>query len=209
MVPGFLLAYSGTGLMILLVFLPLAGLRDRRAGLAALLVVVVALGLIATGVIDVTAFLSRVGEFENTRASGFSRFVAPFLLLVRQFDTASLQALLFGSGPGTAKYFNSTAWYNGAFTTTWFKLVIEYGIIGSSVIVCFLACCLRKSRCPGVMLAAFACTYLFVMGSLTTWFMTVVVVLCTLHGPEPRPGRIVDPRRSEPSFISGSAAGRL
>jgi hypothetical protein len=208
MVSGFLLAYSGTGLMILLVFLPLAGLRNHRAGLAALAAVTVAFGLIVTGIIDLSVFLGRAGEFEDTHASGFLRFVAPFHLAARQFDTAYLQALLFGSGPGTAKNFNGTVWYS-AFTTTWFKLFIEYGIIGSSIILCFVASCLRRSRCPGVMCAAFACTYVFVMGSLSTWFMTVVVVLCTLHAPEPRPGRIVDPRRSEPAFAAGSGAGRL
>jgi hypothetical protein len=173
--------------------------------------VIVAFGLIETGVIDLSAFLGRIGEFENTKASGFARFVAPFLLSARQFDTASLQAVLFGSGPGTTKYFNSnsTLWITGAFTNTWFKLFIEYGIIGSSVIICSLVACFRKSRCPGVMRAAFACTYFFVMGPLTTSFVTVVVVLCTLHGPEPRRGRVGDRRRSEPSVVAGSAAGRL
>jgi hypothetical protein len=211
MIPGFLLAYSGTGMMILLLFLPLACLRDRRAGLAALLVVMSAFGLSAAGVIDLSFFQGRVGEFENTKASGFLRFVAPFLLAGTQFDTASLQALLIGSGPGTAKYFNSnsTVWITGAFTSTWFKLFIEYGVIGSAVIICFFASCLRKSRCPGVMLAAFASMYLFVVVSLTTWFLTVVVVLCTLHGPEPRRSRVVDRRRSEASFVAGSAAGGL
>jgi hypothetical protein len=208
MVPGFLLAYSGTGLMILLVFLPLAGLRNYRAGLAAAAAVTVAFGLIVTGIIDLSVFLGRAGEFEDTHASGFLRFVAPPQLAARQVDTASLQALLFGSGPGSAKNFNTTVWYS-AFTPTWFKLFIEYGIIGSSIILCFFASCLRRSRGPGVMRAAFACSYLFVMGSLSTWFMTVVVVLCTLHGPEARPGRIVDSRRSEPAFAAGSGAGHL
>jgi hypothetical protein len=47
------------------------------------------------------------------------------------------------------------------------------------------------------------------MGPLTTSFITVVVVLCTLHGPEPRRSRIVELGRSEASVVAGSAAGRL
>ena len=99
---GFLVAYSGTGLMLLLLFLPLVGLRHGRAALSALLVVMFVLGLFATGIIDLSAFLGRVGEFEDTRASGFERYVSPFWLAAKFFDTTSLQALLTGSGPGTA-----------------------------------------------------------------------------------------------------------
>ena len=63
MVLGLLVAYSGTGLVTLLLFLPLAGLRHGRAGLSALLVVMFMLGLFATGIIDLSVFLGRVGEF--------------------------------------------------------------------------------------------------------------------------------------------------
>ena len=109
---GFLVAYSGTGLMLLLIFLPLAALRHGRAGLSALLVVMFVLGLVATGIIDLSAFTSRVGEFEERESSGFARFVAPFWLAAKHFDTASLQALLVGTGPGTVKNF-SELWYGG------------------------------------------------------------------------------------------------
>jgi len=181
---GFLVAYSGTGLLIVLLFLPLAGLRDRRAGLSTLFVVISAWGLIATGVIDASAFISRIGEFENTQASGFLRFIAPLWLIATQFDTASLQALLVGNGPGTATYLNSSVWYNGAFTSTWFKLFIEYGMIGSSIFIAFLASCLKRSRCPRVVLAALIFNYIFNVGFLTTSFLTIIVVLCTLNGAE-------------------------
>src|SRR2546430_2844819 len=35
------------------------------------------------------------------RSSGFQRFVAPFWMAAENLDTASLPALLLGSGPGT------------------------------------------------------------------------------------------------------------
>jgi hypothetical protein len=105
---GFLLSYSGTGLLLLLVFLPLAGLRHDRAALPALLVVIFALGLFATGIIDSSAFTSRVNEFHSERSSAFARFVSPFYLAAQQFDMEALQALLLGSGPGTGKVFATT-----------------------------------------------------------------------------------------------------
>jgi hypothetical protein len=181
---GFLVAYSGTGL-ILLLLLPLAGLRHSRAGFSALLVIMLPLALFATGIIDSSAFLGRVGEFEDTGASGFGRFVAPVLLAAKQFDTASLLLLLVGNGPGTAKTLNSAAFYY-AFTPTWFKLFIEYGIIGSFIFVCFLASCLRRSKCPRVVLAAMIVNYIFNVDFLATSFLTLIIVLCTLNGAEAR-----------------------
>jgi hypothetical protein len=200
---GFLVAYSGTGLMILLLFLPLAGLRDGRAGLSALLVVMFVLGLFATGIIDPSAFVSRVGEFEDTRASGFARFVSPFWLAAKQIDTASLQALLLGSGPGTVKFGAHEAWYTGGYSNVWVKMFYEYGIIGVFIISCFLAFCLRGSRCPGLVLAALILSHLFLNGDE----MLITIVLCTLSGPEPRRGRIDETSQYRTSLVAGSAAG--
>jgi len=179
MVLGFLLAYSGTGLLTLLLFLPLAGLRHGRVALSALLVVMFALGLFATGIIDLSVFLFRSTEFENTHTSGFARFIAPLALAAELFDTGSVQALVVGTGPGTGSNINS-----------WLRPVYEYGIIGAFVVVCFWASCLRGSRCPGPVLAALFFTYLFETGFLDPSILTLIAVLCTLHGPEPRSGRV-------------------
>jgi hypothetical protein len=200
---GFLVSYSGTGSMLLLLFLPLAGLHGRAAG-SALLVVMFALGLFATGIIELSAFTSRVGEFEDARnkASGFVRFASPFWLAAEQFDMASLQALLLGNGPGTGKIVSAKTWYTGGFVATWLKLFYEYGIIGSFMIGCFLASCLRRSRCPGLVVAAIIFAYVFLQG-----IMTITIVLCTLNSPEPRRGRIDETSQYRSSLTVGSAAG--
>jgi hypothetical protein len=179
---GFLLAYSGTGLMLLLLFLPLAGLRHGRAGLSALLIVMFAFGLFATGIVDLSAFSSRVDEVEPG-SSGFERFIAPLWLTAKQFDTGSLQALLVGSGPGMVKTVADT-WYGGSLAI-WFKLFYEYGIIGSFIFCCFLASCFRRSRCPGIVIVAVVFAHFVLAGT-----MTIAIALCTLNGPEPRRARI-------------------
>jgi len=176
---AFLLAYSGTGLMTLFLFLPLAVVRHGRVALSALLVSMFALGLFATGIIDLSVFVSRSSEFEDTRSSGFARFVAPVWAVAQLLDTATLQAFLLGSGPGTATN-----------VATWLRPFYEYGIIGSFVVVCFWAYCLRRSRCPGPVLAALIFTYLFETGFLDPSILTIIIVLCTLHGPEPRRGHV-------------------
>jgi hypothetical protein len=179
---GFLVAYSGTGSMLLLIFLPLAGLRHGKAALSGLLVVLFVLGLFATGMVDLWVFTSRVGEFEETGSSGFMRFVSPLWLAAKNFDTASLQALLIGHGPGTAKTFVDP-WYGGGQIADWFKPFYEYGIIGLFVFCCFLASCLRRSKCPGLLVTAIIFAFLFLQGSITT-----AIALCTLNGPGPRRG---------------------
>ena len=177
---GFLLAYSGTGLMLLLLFLPLATLRHDRALPYVLLVVIFALGLFATGVIHLTAFTSRVGEFDAVGSSGFDRFVSPFWVAAKQFDMEALQALLLGSGPGSK--IATHTWFGWAnYFITWVKIFHEYGIIGSFILACFLAGCLRRSRCPGVVVGAQIFTWLFLQGTSAT-----AIVLCTLNRPDPR-----------------------
>ena len=201
---GFLLAYSGTGLMLLFLFLPLATLRHDKALPYALLVVIFALGLFATGVIHLTAFTSRAGEFEAVGSSGFGRFVAPFWAAAQQFDLEALQALLFGSGPGTAKFVTNTwfGWTNYN-TTTWIKIFHEYGIIGSFIFACFMAGCLRRSRCPGVAIAAQIFTFLFLQGMIDT-----AIVLCTLNGPGPRRAPVDETNEYRSSRAASFVFGR-
>ena len=193
---GFLVAYSGTGLMLLLLFLPLAGLRQGRAGLSALFVVMFMLGLFATGIIDLSVFTSRIGEFEDPHSSGFERFIAPFWLTAKHFNTGSFGTLLIGSGPGTERNF-SDLWYSTA-GVNWFKVFYEYGIIGSFMFCCFLASCLRKSRCPSLVIAAIIFNYLAEQGTIA-----LAIPLCTLNGPQPRSRRVEEASRYGPALVAG------
>jgi len=206
---GLLLSYSGTGLMLFLGFVPLAGIHRSNARLPVLLVIVFIFGLVASGTIDISAFLSRADEFDDPRASGFQRFVSPFWLAKEHFHMASLPVLLMGSGPGTTDAFADRFWYTG-FAGTWIKLFYEYGIIGSFVFLCFLASCFRRSPCPMLVLAAILFSYVFLGGMLlSTPFLIMMVVLCTLSTLEPRRNRIDKSSRFQASLIPRSAAGSL
>jgi hypothetical protein len=199
---GFLLAYSGTGLLLLLLFLPLAGLRRKEATLTTLFVVLLVVGLVATGIIDVSVFTDRIGEFDeaNSNSSAFGRFVAPLWLAAERFDIGSLRVLLVGSGPGTVKTV-SDPWFGGS-EANWFKLFYEYGVIGSFIFCCFLASCFRRSRCPGVVIAAIIFAYLFLQAG-----MTVAIALCTLSESGPRHRHFRGSSRYEPALVAGSAPG--
>jgi hypothetical protein len=205
---GFLLSYSGTGLMILLLCLPVSGLVQGRAIFYGLLGIIFVVGLSVTGIVDLSIFVSRMGEFEDTRASGFVRFVAPFWLAADYLDLASLRALLLGNGPGTTAAFTAGFWYSGGITGTWIKLIYEYGLIGAFVFILFLAACCRRTFCPGLVLAAIFFTYVFLGGNiLSTPFLIVIIVLVTLSGPGLRRNRPDTTNPYRPPFGAGSGAG--
>jgi hypothetical protein len=199
MAAGFLLAYSGTGIMLLLLLLPLAGLRGKEVALPALCVVILMVGAVATGIIDLSAFTGRIGEFDETNSSAFNRFVAPLWLAAERFDFGALPALLAGSGPGTVK----TAWdpWFGGSEANWFKLFYEYGVIGSFIFGCFLASCLRRSRCPGVVIAALIFRYLVLQGT-----MNLAIPLCMLSGSDPRHRHFRGSSQYEPTLLAGPGA---
>jgi hypothetical protein len=182
---GLLLAYSGTGISILLISLPLAFVVNRRAQMPVLLIGIFVIGLLATGIIHLSAFTARFGEFENTRASGFIRFVAPFWQAADYLRTASLTDLLSGKGPGYG-FLHSVVFY-AASSDTWFKLFLEYGAVGAFIFVCFFVSCFRNSRCPTPLIAGLTYNFLFTGNSLLDpSYITIVMVLCTLNAPEPR-----------------------
>jgi hypothetical protein len=202
-----LLSYSGTGLLLFFGFVPLAAIRYREARVPVLLVIAVVVGLVATGAIDLFSFTSRVAEFDDTQASGFERFISPFWLADEFFATAPLRVLLLGSGPGTMDAFAGAHWYGG-FSGTWIKLIYEYGLIGMLIFICFLVSCLRKSRCPALLLAANLFGYVFLGGALlNVSALTMMVVLCTLSGPISPLDCFKRAEQSGPSFAIGSEAG--
>jgi hypothetical protein len=190
LVLALLLSYSGSGITILLVTLPLTGLVHARAQLPALLAAFFALTLLGTGMIDTSVFTSRIGEFQDVNASGFMRFISSFWMIAEYFDIGSLQAWIYGNGPATMKEFSPLGNYSTA-GDTWFKLLYEYGLMGFFVLTCFLATCFRGSRCPKPVIAALIYFYIFTgEGLIYTPTLTMMIVLCTLNGPEPRRGRI-------------------
>jgi hypothetical protein len=183
---GLLLSYSGTGFTILLLFLPLTGLVNRRAQIPALLAAILILALLTSDIIDASAFTSRIGEFEDVSSSGFGRFISSFWMAAQHLDTASAQVLLRGNGPATMKEFVPDKYYL-ATGATWFKVLYEYGLIGAFLFPCFLCACFRGSRCPKVVIGALLYYYTFTGdGLLSTPIVTIMVVLCTLSGPERR-----------------------
>jgi hypothetical protein len=206
---AFLLAYSGTGITILLVGLLMALLMNRRVQLPVLLIGFFVFGLLITGIIHLSAFTSRVNEFNDTHASGFIRYVSPFWMAADYFPSASLARLLLGNGPGGVGFLPERGGdlVYQASGSAWFNLIYYYGLVGALVFTCFWVFCFRRSRCPKPLLAALI-YYHWGMGNiLGTSTLIIMVVLCTLNGPEPRHPRVGEARQYRSPLAAGSVAG--
>jgi hypothetical protein len=201
---GLLLAYSGTGISILLISFPVAFLVNRRAQLPVLMVSIIAIGLLATGIIHSSTFTGRLGEFQDTGASGFMRFVSPFWMAADYFHTGSLWEFLFGNGLGGIG-FVPLGFYTKS-GDTWFNLVYEYGLLAAFVFTCFLGFCFRRSWCPTPVIVGLVYNYLFTGNVLLDpAYLTIVVVLCTLNGPTVPRGQMDEAGRSRLPVVAGAA----
>ena len=195
-----LLAYSGTGISVLIVALPLAVSIHRRAQKATLLIGLFAFGAVATGMIDISVLTSRTSEFEDTNTSGFVRFISPLWMVSDLLGRASTLEIFFGKGPGSP--YGEGAFYMAS-ANTWVKVLFEYGLVGLLVFACFLGSSFRKTRCSTPVIVGVIYLYLFTQNNLLTPSVVVImVVLCTLSGPELRRARVHDTREYRPSLVT-------
>jgi hypothetical protein len=153
-----LVSYSGTGMVVLAICLPLHFVARRRWYL--LLVGLFALVLLIPlhEFLPMDRVLSRIGEFGSTRSSGFARFVGGFFLF-DQFLWSDPWRTLFGYGAGAFSNYASHARYPVA-EMALFKMVFEFGLVGASAYFGFLFCCLYSSPAPRLLTVAVGITFL-------------------------------------------------
>jgi hypothetical protein len=151
-----LVSYSGTGIIVLAICLPLGIVAQRRWGL--LLVGLCALVVLIPlqEYLHVDRLLSRVGEFGSSRSSGYYRFVGGFYLF-DHFLWDDLWRTLFGYGAGS---FTTYASHDAAGEMALFKIVFEFGILGAVAYFGFLFACLLYSPAPRLLTLAVGITYL-------------------------------------------------
>ncbi len=126
-----IVAYSGTGLIVLAVVIPLVLMKRGRLDavllLGALLFVLVAFA----SELQLQVFIDRIDEFQNVRSSGFARFLSIFYL-IDDFLLPDPSAALFGMGAGSIGHMMNFVYYK-VHDPSWGKLVFEYGFLGAAV----------------------------------------------------------------------------
>ncbi|HLH93091.1 MAG TPA: hypothetical protein VKX28_32100 [Xanthobacteraceae bacterium] len=132
---GLISSYSGTGLTMLALFLPIYAVRHGRIQLA-IAAALACLFLVFFGdALSIDAFVSRLGEFTDNQSSGWARFFSMFDVLQDVLFAKDL-TLFTGQGPGTVQQSFERVSYL-AFDPTWGKLLYEYGLVGTFAYLAF------------------------------------------------------------------------
>jgi hypothetical protein len=187
------LSFSGTGLLLLAVFLPLVvlHLRAYRYVLGGFVLAIVAVALGDLWHMD--QLVARLGELNSTQTSGFARFLSPVWLL-RDWVYDSLSGLLFGLGPGSITDALKQMPYE-AFDPTWGKLLFEYGLVGTLAFSIFFIACLFTSAHSRWVSGFLLFSYVLLGGMLLDPRMNaLILVFGTLQRPQavsgPTPGQL-------------------
>jgi hypothetical protein len=154
---GIVTAHAGTGLLILMVCLPIAVLVYRRWDLLLLGCVGLAALIGAADVLNLEMITSRVNEFSDPKSSGFARFVGGFYLFDQMLWPEPSRAL-FGYGAG-AFMEHTHLFQREVADMPLTKMVFEFGLVGAAVYFTFLLSCLFSSPLPRLIALAIALTF--------------------------------------------------
>lgn len=186
------LSYSGTGVVLLLASLGvLALVRGKIAlllGLCAAGCLVVALATVVGNIPYLSVFVARASELGSTGSSGFARFVGGYYLFEQYLWPDPVRTLV-GYGAGTFKYYMASAAYPVSEMAI-FKVIFEFGLLGTLVYFGFLAYCLFRSAAPFALRAAIAIC-LLLSGNYFPFAHSLAFVLLVWVDPHYRSARLL------------------
>ena len=175
---GLLSSYSGTGLTMLALFLPVYLVRQGSIQLVAAAAFAGVVLVFFGDAFHIDAVTARLSEFSDDRSSGWARFLSMFTVL-QDVLLANDFTLFTGRGPGTVQQSFERLPYL-AFDPTWGKLLYEYGLAGTFAYLGFF-CASFCIGAPGLRFAL-GYTYFFLGGYLLNpsvlMQMTSLVVWC-------------------------------
>ena len=179
-----LLSYSGTGLVVCGLFVPLLLVRRGHGSLVLLVAGGAIVLFLFASLIHVTSLLDRLSEFDSQQSSAFARFLSPFYLF-SDVIFPHAQSTLFGLGPGSIEpYFNAMDY--AVHDPTWGKLFFEYGLVGTVPFLIFLYRCLFVGARSVSLSAAVFFTYLVLGGNLVDARMEPLMLALVAYQSRPR-----------------------
>ena len=151
---GFVVAFSGTGLVMMAMTFPTLLIVYKRYSLLVAGILGGALIIAFGESLGLSLFLERAQEFDSTESSGYMRYVGP-AKLIGQYLSSEPKRWLFGLGAGMMM--RTTPWpmYNAS-ETGWAKLILEFGVVGATTYFIFLYTCVFRARQPSVLRMALA-----------------------------------------------------
>jgi hypothetical protein len=150
-----IVAYSGTGLLILAVSLPLFVLKYRRWDLLVRGAVLVGIVMLLSEPLNLNLLTGRFDEFGRVGSSGFARFVG-WQDLFSDRLWPSTTAALFGHGAGS---FEANAVGYAAAQMAHTKIMFEFGVLGGLVYLSFIFFCIYSNGAPRILQVAITACY--------------------------------------------------
>lgn len=189
---GLVSSYSGTGLTMLALFIPVYFLHNGHFRLFCFAAIVSIILMVFGDGISIDVFTRRLSEFSDVQSSGWARFLSMFRVL-RGVALANGLTFFIGRGPGTVQeQFQQFSFY--AFDPTWGKVIYEYGVIGSLVYFKFFYRAVYNG--PKGLRFAMGYTYLFLGGYLLNASVLMqVAALVVWAGSIPSVARSARPER--------------
>lgn len=157
-------SFSGTGIVLLVIFAAASAVRARRYGLFAVLPVLLVVYLLVQDNPYVTAITGRIGEFSDPNSSAYERFIGPAYAL-QDLVWSHFSSFLVGHGPGVVERLGLSLYYHTTFPVPP-KLLIEYGLVGTLPFLAFIIYCFFVRARSLVMASAFFLMYIVLSASL-------------------------------------------
>ncbi len=177
---GFVVAYSGTGLLMLGPALAVLILAERRWEILVFLLLAGAVLAAFAEPLGLDLFVQRAGEFQSTRSSGYMRYVGGWHLF-EQYLWPYPKRALFGMGAGMM--LRSTPWPEFFVAETgWVKILIEFGLLGFVSFFGFLFFCIFAAKQSITLRACVAVTPLL-SGILDPWSHSLMLTLLVWMPP--------------------------
>lgn len=154
-VVALIVAYSGTGLLILAVSLPLFVVKYRRWDLLWRGIVLIGIVVLLSEPLNLNLLTGRLDEFGRVGSSGFARFVG-WQDLFSDRLWPSTTAALFGHGAGS---FEANAVGYAAAQMAHAKILFEFGVLGGLVYLSFIFFCIFSNGAPRILQVAIGVCY--------------------------------------------------
>jgi hypothetical protein len=146
MVLALMVSYSGTGLVILAVCVPVLLISKRRLDLLAIIVLALFFLVLFAAPLRLTVLIDRISEFGNLNSSASMRFVS-WVFLLGDTLFSDTTRLLFGYGPGSFRDIALLVPFPVA-EMMHSKMLIEYGVLGFMAYLGFISYCIFTSPAP-------------------------------------------------------------
>ena len=180
-----IVSYSGTGLLILAVTLPMLVILHRRWDLLLRGLFLVGVLALLVEPLNLNVTMSRASEFSSSGSSAFIRFVGWMELFADKLWNEPARALL---GYGSGSFFEAAANYRAG-EMAHAKIVFEFGVLGGLLYFAFILYCLLGSRAPVVLRAGILVAY-FMNGayspSVTGFATSLLLWPTTVTAPDRR-----------------------